>query len=69
MTNSETLRASAGVIVAAVGAATSYADQVEQWSRIGASWIAIISGCIVIWTVLSKHCKKRKIKNHENKTH
>lgn len=67
MTNAETAKAIGGVAISATGAfVVSRADQIEQWSRIGASWVAIISGCFVIYSVVSKHCKKRKSKHEKN---
>ena len=40
--------------------AASYADVIEQYLRMGASAIAIISGIVVIWSVLRKHYKRKK---------
>ena len=59
MTNSETARAITGVVVTAGAAATSYAEQIEQYLRMGASLVAIVSGVVVIWSVLWKHYKKK----------
>lgn len=66
MTNAETAKAVGGLAISTGAAAVSYADAIEQWSRIGASWVAIISGCFVIYSVVSKHCKKRKSKHEKN---
>jgi len=60
MTNSETVRSLVGVAITGGAAGVSYADQIEQWSRIGASWVAIVTGCLVIWSVVSKHFNKKK---------
>lgn len=49
MTNVETARAIGGVVLATGAAAASYADQIEQYLRIGASAVAIASGLVVIW--------------------
>jgi ABC-type nickel/cobalt efflux system permease component RcnA len=64
MTN-ETAKAVGGAAVSLVAAGASYAEQIEQWSRIGASWIAIASGCVVIWSVVAKRCRKKKGHKHE----
>ena len=60
MTNSETIKSIVGVVITGGAAGASYTDHLEQWSRIGASWVAIISGCVVIWSIVSKHLKKKK---------
>lgn len=59
MTNVETARAIGGVALTTGAAAASYADVIEQYLRMGASAIAIVSGIVVIWSVLSKHYKKK----------
>lgn len=64
MTN-ETAKALSGAGVSLLAAGASYANDIEQWSRIGASWIAIISGCVVIWSVVAKRCRKKKGNKHE----
>lgn len=60
MTNVETAKAMGGVALTAGAAVVSHADKIEQYLRMGASVIAILSGCVVIWSVLTKHFKKRK---------
>lgn len=60
MTNVETAKAMGGVALTTGAAAASYAEVIEQYLRMGASLVAIISGLVVIWSVLSKHFKKRK---------
>lgn len=60
MTNAENIKAAAGVVFTAGAAVASRTDLIEQWSRIGASWIAIFSGCVVIWFTVSKHYKNKK---------
>lgn len=60
MTNLETAKAVIGVAITGGATGVSYADHVEQWSRIGASWIAIISGSVVIWSIVYNHYKKKK---------
>jgi divalent metal cation (Fe/Co/Zn/Cd) transporter len=62
MTTNETAKAVGGVVVSAASAIVSHIDHVEQWSRILASWVAIVSGVVVIWSVLHKHIKRRKFK-------
>lgn len=64
MTN-ETGRAVGGAAVSLLAAGAAHADQIEQWSRIVASWIAIASGCVVIWSVVAKRCRKKKGNKHE----
>jgi len=56
MTNAESAGAGAvsGVVISAAGAIVSNADQIEQWSRIGASWVAIVSGLVVCLSVTPK---------------
>jgi len=60
MTNVEMARAMGGVALTTGAAAASYADVIEQYLRMGASAIAIISGIVVIWSVLRKHYKRKK---------
>lgn len=63
MTNSiDTIKIATGSAVSVAGTITSYTDAIEQWSRIGASWIAIISGCFVIYSVIQKMRRDRKRK-------
>lgn len=66
MTNLDTAKAATGVAISATGMLVSRLDQIEQWSRIIASWVAIASGVVVIWFTVYKHYKSRKHrKNHE----
>lgn len=60
MTNVETGWAIGGVALATGATAASYADMIEQYLRMGASAIAIVSGIVVIWSVLRKHYKRNQ---------
>ncbi len=59
MTNVETAKALGGVALTTGATAAAYADVIEQYLRMGASAIAILSGIVVLWSVLYKHFKKK----------
>jgi hypothetical protein len=52
-------RAIAGSVVSLVAAATSWWDRIEQLLRMGASAVAIVSGVVVIWSVIRNQLKKK----------
>lgn len=47
-------------MISAGAAATSWSSELEQYLRMGASLIAIISGCVVVWSVIRNQLKKQK---------
>lgn len=56
-------RAIAGSTVSLIAAATSWWDQAEQVLRMGASAVAIVSGIVVIWSVIRNQLKKKDKSN------
>lgn len=58
MTN-ETGRAIGGAMISGGAALASWATQIEQFLRMGASAVAILSGLVVIWSVIRNQLKKK----------
>ena len=54
-----TERAIAGSAVSLISAAASWWDKAEQVLRMGASAVAIVSGVVVIWSVIRNQLKKK----------
>lgn len=56
-----------GAAVSGASATIAYIPQFEAFLRMGASLVAIISGCVVIWFAFSDRRKRKKNKkDHEN---
>lgn len=65
MTNSEVAKAATGAGAAVATAAASYANDIEQWSRILASWFSIAASVVVVAFAISKRFKKREKTNRK----
>ena len=55
-----------GTILAVAGAAVSWVDHAEQFLRMGASCVAIVSGCVVIMVAMRKKPAKIKIEKDDD---
>lgn len=64
MTN-ETGKAIGGVMISGGAALASWTTHIEQLLRMGASAVAIISGLVVIWSVIRNQLKKKEDQNDE----
>lgn len=57
-----------GAAVAVVAAGTSWVEQAEAIIRVAGSFVALVSGCVVIYFTVLDRLDKRKAKKNETET-